>query len=154
VFFRISLIYLRLVCEREMLTTDYFAMLVVGLPAFIERSCPAIETTFPDARTHDAFRRCGLFSCNISAETSNFNLGPLFLSVLGSKLKKSSSPWTEPRTDFHSCGVSSCNLPGETNRPALVLALLFYGAYFSSYRNYLNRISNSGQFFGLVEAFL
>jgi hypothetical protein len=34
-----SLNYIRLVCEREMLTIDYFAMLVVGFPAYIQLSC-------------------------------------------------------------------------------------------------------------------
>jgi hypothetical protein len=83
-----SLNYVSQVCEREILTVDYFAMLGVGLPASVELSCGAKETTFTEANSKTLFRRCGLFSCNLSAETNSFGLGPVLLSFVVSELKE------------------------------------------------------------------
>jgi hypothetical protein len=43
--------YVRLVCERDILTTDYFTILGFGIPASIELICRAKETTFTEAVT-------------------------------------------------------------------------------------------------------
>jgi hypothetical protein len=78
-----------------MLTIDYFAMLGVGFPAYIELSCGAKESTFTAAELRILFRCCCLFSCNLSAETNNFGLGPVLLSCLVSE--KQLSPGLELR---------------------------------------------------------
>jgi hypothetical protein len=61
-----------------MLTTDYFAMLVVvRFPASIELSCRVKETTFTEARTQDTFLEAVAFLPVVSVPKQ----GALFLAL-------------------------------------------------------------------------
>jgi hypothetical protein len=64
----INLNYVSLMCEREMLAVDYFAILGIGFPASVELSCRAKETTFTEGGTQDTFSKLWYFLfCNLSA---------------------------------------------------------------------------------------